>query len=132
MRTDFKYVFDPVFLFSLALYTLNKLSFSSSHYFGSEFFAFYLNDMLLIPVLLPTILFLSRIMNFRRDNYPPRLIEIAIPLSIWSIAFEWVGPHLFGKGSSDPLDVIAYSVGGLLCWLIWNRCNFLAIATLQK
>ena len=61
-----------------------------------------------------------------RDFYsPPMLWEIIVPLAIWSIAFELIGPFYFGKGTSDPLDIFAYCFGGLISWLIWNRGNLL-------
>lgn len=50
-------------------------------------------------------------------------LEIIVQLAIWSIAFELIGPFYFGKGTSDPIDVFAYCLGGLSSWIIWNRGN---------
>ncbi len=125
MKSDFKYLLDPLFLSSLVLYLLNKLSFLSFIKLRYNFTTFYLNDLLLIPVLLPAILFLSKSLYFRTNNDPPKLIEIVVPLLIWSLAFEFIGPNFFYKGTSDLFDVIAYSVGGFISWLIWNRVNIL-------
>jgi hypothetical protein len=52
-------------------------------------------------------------------------LEIVILLVIWSIAFEVIGPFYFVKGTTDPLDVLAYCIGGFLSWVIYNHCNFL-------
>jgi hypothetical protein len=125
MGTNFKYILNPIFLFSSALYTANKLLIFPFNFINCKFTRFYLNDLLLVPVLLPIILFFSRVLRFRRDNFPPRFIEIVIPVAIWSIAFEFIGPHFFGKGTSDPFDVLAYCMGGFLSWLAWNRSSFI-------
>jgi len=125
MKNDFKYIRDPLFLFSLALYSLNKFFLPLSNYFGTNFLHFYLNDVLLVPVLLPIILYSSRIFGFRKDDRPPRFIELTIPLLLWSIAFEFIGPRFFKLGFSDPLDIVCYCSGGIFSWIIWNKRRFL-------
>jgi hypothetical protein len=125
MKANFKYILDPLFLFSSTLYTVNKLSLFPPYWWGQKFIVAYLNDVLLIPVILPIILFFSRILKFREEYSPPMLMEIVIPLAIWSIAFEFIGPYFLEKGTSDPFDVLAYCVGGLVSWVIWNRSIFL-------
>jgi hypothetical protein len=125
MDGKFKYLLDPLFLFSLTLYSLNKLPFLSHKFWNSELCDCYLNDLLTVPVLVPIILFFSKIFKFR-DNYsPPTLLEIIVPLTIWSVAFELIGPFYFAKGISDPIDVLAYFLGGLASWIFWNRSNLL-------
>lgn len=121
INNRFKYQLDPLFLASSAVYAVNRLGFLSPRILGYEFTNFYLNDALLAPVVLPVILTLSRILKLRPDTSAPKLVEIAIPLTIWSLAFELVGPFVFQKGTPDPLDVLAYCAGGLVCWLVWNR-----------
>ncbi len=125
MYPNFKYILDPLFLISSTLYILNNLLFLPLSCWDHKFINFYFNDVLLVPVILPIILFFSRIFKLREKYSPPKLIEIAIPLVIWSIAFELIGPYFFKKGTADPLDVLAYCIGGLLCWIIWNRSSFL-------
>jgi len=125
MHSKFKYLLDPLFILSLAIYAANKSSIlgitSNSHGFGSH----YLNDLLLIPVLVPIILFSTRLLGYRDSHFPPTFLEILTMLVIWAIAFELIGPLFFGKGISDPLDVLAYSIGGLISWIIWNRRHLL-------
>ncbi len=120
MDVKFRYLKDPLFLFSFALYIMNKLLLFSFNWWGSKFVNSYLNDFLLIPVLIPIILYVSKRLNCRKYSSPPMLVEIIIPLVIWSIAFEFIGP-LFIKGISDPFDVLAYCIGGFFSWLFWNR-----------
>ena len=123
MDIKFKYLLDPLFLFSLTLYTINKSSFLRPEFWSCKFCNYYLNDLLLVPVLVPIILFFSRPFKFRKDYSPPMFLEIIVPLAIWSIAFELIGPFYFGKGTSDLVDVFAYCLGGLTSWIIWNRGN---------
>lgn len=121
MDVKFRYLLDPLFLFAFALYIVNKLLLFSFNWWGSKFVNSYLNDFLLIPVLIPIILYVSKRLNCRKYSFPPMFVEIIIPLVIWSIAFEFIGPFYVKKGISDPFDVLAYCLGGFFSWLFWNR-----------
>ena len=121
MDRKFEYLLDPLFLFSLTIYSMNKLSFLKFGFWNYKFCTCYLNDLLLVPVVVPIVLFFSKVLKLRDIYSPPMFLEILVPLAIWSIAFELVGPFYFGKGTSDPLDILAYCLGGLISWLIWNR-----------
>ena len=124
MGIKFKYLLDPLFLFSLILYSMNKSSFLKFGFWNYKFCTYYLNDLLLVPVVVPIILYFSRVFKLRDIYSPPTFLEIIVPLTMWSIAFELIGPFCFGKGTSDPLDVLAYCLGGLISWLIWNQDDF--------
>jgi hypothetical protein len=76
--------------------------------------------MLLVPVVIPVVLLFTRAVK-DRSSYPPSILEIVIPLAIWSIIFEFLGPYYIGRGTSDPLDVVAYFFGGLVSWIVWNK-----------
>lgn len=132
MERKFKFLLDPLFLFSLTLYSINKLSLLGSEFWNDEYSNYYLNDLLLVPVLVPIILYVSRILNFRDGYAPPNGLEIILPLAIWSIAFELVGPFCFGKGTADPVDVLVYWLGGLTSWIIWNRGSLLNSSNTQN
>ena len=123
LHNDFKYLSDPLFQLSSMTYVFNKISLFFSY--GSDwvrvFIASYLSDLLLVPVTIPIILFCSKALGLRPQSLPPSLLELAIPVLIWSIAFEVIGPRVFGRGVSDPVDVVAYCVGGFVSWLIWRR-----------
>ena len=59
----------------------------------------------------------------RRDDAPPRAIEIVIPLILWSWIFEIWLPNagLFrGKVVSDYHDIWAYAAGAALSSVIWK------------
>ena len=125
MGIKFKYLLDPLFLFSLTIYSMNKLSLYKFGPWSYKFCTYYLNDLLLVPVVMPIVLFFSKILKLRDIYSPPTFLEIIVPLAIWSIAFELIGPFFFGKGTPDPSDVLAYCLGGLISWLIWNRDDFI-------
>jgi hypothetical protein len=119
MRT-FKYIQDPVFLASAGIYGLNRLLLRL-HTPAPSFIRFHLNDLLLVPVALPIVLFGLRILKVRPVHLPPTLSEVLVAAAIWSMSFEVIGPAVFHRGTSDELDVLAYVVGGLISWSIWNR-----------
>ena len=124
MDKKFKFLFDPIFLFSSSLYIINKAILSNYEFWKYNFFKNYLNDILLVPVLVPIILFFLYVFKFRKNPSPPVLLEILLPLGIWAIAFEIIGPFYFGKGTSDPIDVLAYCFGGLISWEVWKHDYF--------
>ena len=131
IKVRFRFILDPLFLFSLTLYMVNKLSLFTPPWWGNRFINAYLNDVLLVPVILPIILLFSRMLT-SRDNYsPPMLGEVLIVLAIWSTAFEFIGPRFFQKGISDPFDVLAYCIGGLISWAVWNRPIFASVGRLD-
>jgi len=125
MNKKFKYLLDPLFVFSLILYSMNKTSFLKFDFWSNKFCNYYLNDLLLVPVIMPIVLLFSRVLKLRDIYSPPTFQEIILPLAIWSIAFELIAPFCFGKGTSDPLDVFAYCLGGLISWFVWNRGHIL-------
>ncbi len=120
-RRDFKYLQDRLFLGSGVVYLLNLLFISNWQWAGQSIARNFLNDLLLVPVALPLILFSSHILKIRSGSSPPTLLEIFIPTTIWAIAFEFVGPNVFNKGTSDSLDIAAYFLGGCVAWGVWNR-----------
>jgi hypothetical protein len=132
MGIKFKYLLDPLFLFSFTIYSMNKFSLFNFGLWNYKFCTYYLNDLLLIPVVVPIVLFFSKVLKLRDIYSPPAFLEIIVPLAIWSIAFELVGPFYFGKGTSDPSDVLAYCLGGLISWLIWNRDDFIYFMVNKK
>lgn len=111
----FAYLRDPAFLVALAAYSLNQ--FWLKRVSASPFLHAHFNDLLLMPAALPPVLWLHRQLGWRRHDEPPRWAEMFGHLAIWSLICEVVGPHWLKLGTSDPLDVLAYTVGGVTaCW----------------
>ena len=117
----FQYLRDKTFVAGWCLYAFNRWLLKPSLPASETFFRGHFNDLLLIPCVLPPLLLLHRKLSLRHTDAPPRAREIALHLLVWSIYFELIGPLLLKRATGDPLDVLAYCAGGLVCWAIWNR-----------
>jgi hypothetical protein len=113
----FRYWQDPLCLTGGALYVLNR--FLVKPHVHSSFFHGHFNDLLLIPCALPLVLGLQRWLGWRRHDGPPTPWEILFHLAVWSVLFEWIGPHLLPV-TGDPWDVLAYAVGAAAAALWWH------------
>jgi hypothetical protein len=117
----FRYIRDPLFVVCTVLYVVNRWLVKLRPAVGEAFFRSYLNDLLLIPCALPPMLFLHRHLSLRpHDSFPTRG-EVMLHLVVWSLYCEWVGPVIQHQGIGDPLDVLAYWIGGIGSWALWNR-----------
>jgi hypothetical protein len=117
----FKYLRDPLFVFSLLLYVLNRLLLRPL--FSSLFLDGYLNDLLCIPFWVPIMLFVMRRCGLRRDDGPPVACEILIPVVLWSIIFELWLPFTSafrGLAFADPVDIFCYTVGAMIAAALWT------------
>lgn len=118
----FRYFGDPVCIGSILIYALNRW-YLKPHHLGGAFTHGYLNDLLCLPLFLPLILYVQKLLGLRRHYDPPRLWEIVQHAIIFSVIFEVIlprYPHYF-RTTADPLDALAYLVGGLVGWVIWRR-----------
>jgi hypothetical protein len=113
----FGYGRDPLFLMCCALYAVNRWAIKP--HVHSPFLHGQFNDLLLIPCALPLVLWLQRQLGLRQHDAPPTVGEIAFHLVAWSLLMEVVGPHLV-RVTGDPLDVLAYAVGGALAGIGWH------------
>ena len=115
----FAYGRDPLFLLGCALYALNRWWMKPRMHIA--FLHDHFNDLWLIPCALPLLLLFQRRLGLRDHDRPPTWGEIAFHLVVWSILFEWAGPHIIRWTTGDPWDAAAYCIGGVLagCW--WNR-----------
>lgn len=115
----FRYLRDGLFLAASTCYGLNRWCFKPllpSHFLRGQF-----NDLLLIPAALPLILWIQRKANLRKQDEAPTWSEIFLHLVVWSVICEFIGPVFFHRGTADPLDLIAYTVGGIASGVWWNR-----------
>ncbi len=117
------YLRDPLFVSCVALYFVNRWMLKPL--FPCAFVNGYVNDLLCIPFWLPITLYLMRSLKLRGGDGPPDGGEIIVCLLVWSFVFELVVPQLRlfkGVAFTDPLDILAYTVGALLAavyWRIW-------------
>lgn len=117
----FRYLKDPLFLFCLVLYFVNRWVLKP--YFPNEFSRCYLNDVICLPFWVPIMLFLMRKIGLRRVDTPPTGGELIIPLLLWSGVFELILPRLdFFRplATSDYRDILCYTVGAALAAIAWR------------
>ena len=114
----FAYWLDPLCLICCGFYALNRWIVKPRVH--SAFLRGQFDDMLLIPCALPLVLWLQRKLRLRNHDLPPTPAEIFFHLLVWSVLFEVIGPHIM-RVTGDPLDVLAYVVGGIAAGLWWNR-----------
>ena len=114
----FGYLTDPLFLVCCGLYGLNRWVLKP--HLHLVFLRSWFNDLLLVPCAVPIVFWLFRRMDLRRVDDPPRLSELCWILVVWSLLFEWIGPSLVARATSDWRDVIMYWMGGLFAWGFWR------------
>jgi hypothetical protein len=118
----FAYLRDRLFLVCCALYAINR--WVVKPHVDNWFIQGYFNDVLLIPCALPPLLLAQRWLRLRLDDEPPRPGEIFFQWAVWSVLFEWIGPHIMHV-VGDPWDVVAYAAGGVVAGLWWRRSQWL-------
>lgn len=117
----FRYLFDPICLTAIALFAINRWLLKPND-IAPAFTHGYVNDLLCLPIFLPVSLRLQRRLGVRRDDGPPRLWEVVQHAVVFSIVFEVLLPRTPGfVSTADPLDAVAYFVGGLVAWALWRR-----------
>jgi hypothetical protein len=116
----FAYWRDRLFIVCCVLYAVNRWGVKPLVHSG--FFHGQFNDLLLIPCALPPLLWLQRKLRLRSHDAPPTPGEIAFHLIVWSLLFEFAGPHIMHV-TGDIRDVAAYTVGAAFSGLWWNRAE---------
>jgi hypothetical protein len=68
------------------------------------------------------ILYAQRRIGLRRHDAPPRTWEILQHWLVFSVVFEIVIPRFprHFRSTADPLDVVAYLVGGAVAAALWK------------
>jgi hypothetical protein len=86
----FRYLLDPLFLFCLVTYFVNRFVFKAIWKGG--FVHDHLNDLICIPFWVPIMLFAQKMARLRPTDDRPHAGEIVIPLILWSWIFEILLP----------------------------------------
>ncbi|MBV9850561.1 MAG: hypothetical protein JO250_12890 [Armatimonadetes bacterium] len=122
----FRYLRDPLFLFCVALYFVNRLILKPHIHGGfiGTFLHGSLNDLICIPFWVPIMVWTMRILGLRTSDAPPRGAEILVPVLLWSWFFELLLPTLGPfrhLATCDPDDILCYTLGALFAALFWGR-----------
>jgi len=117
----FRYLRDPLFLFCVATYFVNRLVLK--RIWESGFVHEHLNDLICIPFWVPIMVFAQRRVGLRDGDFAPTASEILIPLIIWSWVFEIILPAtriLGDRCVADYRDVFCYALGSMLAFVFWT------------
>jgi hypothetical protein len=77
-------------------------------------------DFLLVPALLPPVLWLFATLKLRESQLFPTWTEILFHTIWWSLFFEFIGPQLLHRGTGDYRDIIAYGLGAIGAGIFWK------------
>lgn len=128
----FSYLQDRLFILSLMAYALNRLVirphlnwFIQSYlHWAWPLLHSHFDDLLLMPVALPVVLWLQRLGGLRTHDRPPGWGEAFFHFVIWSVMCKVVGPGFFKLGVADPWDILFFAAGGVAACFWWNRRAF--------
>lgn len=125
----FGYLRDRLFLCTLPAYAVNRLL-VLPHFSGFlharaplawSFLHSHFDDLLLMPVALPVILWVQRLTGLRTHDRPPAWREMFMHLAVWSVMAKVIGPYYCHIGVADPWDVLYFTAGGAGACAWWNR-----------
>ncbi len=88
-----------------------------------SFFSNYLGDLLALPVYLPLSLYLALKIQLIPANFQISPIQIVGTGIIFGILFEGVVPAINSSATRDPLDILAYFVGGLMVYSVGSQIS---------
>ena len=104
---------------SFLLYLINKYYLRMVFYY--PFFRFYFNDVLAGIVILAYSNIVISLSNVKFNLYS--LKNIIVFNLVIGLFWEYVTPLYYSKSTGDPLDVVAYVVGGIVYYLIIKISN---------
>ena len=104
---------------SFLLYLINKHYLRMVFYY--PFFRFYFNDVLAGIVILAYSNIVISLSNVKFNLYS--LKNIIVFNLVIGLFWEYVTPLYYSKSTGDPLDVVAYVVGGIVYYLIIKISN---------
>jgi hypothetical protein len=82
----------------------------------------YIGDILALPVYLPLSFYLSYKLDLVVPSFRLNHLHILGAVLLFSLIFEGILPMIDESTTGDPLDILAYSLGGLLVYVI-NTCG---------
>jgi hypothetical protein len=117
----FRYLRDPLFLFCVIIYFVNRWAFKAI--WDRGFVHEHLNDLICLPFWVPIMLSGQRCFGLSDSDERPRPRELIIPLIVWSWVFEIILPRTAVMGGwcvADHADILYYAIGALSAGLFWK------------
>jgi len=113
-----KLLLNPFFLVAIALYLVNRflLPLLNLKYYQVP----YLNDTLCLPVVLTLTLWLQQKLFSRSYRHRLNAVQVIFAVLYFAVFFEGILPILSDRYTRDYWDVLAYAVGGVLFYFLFN------------
>lgn len=92
-----------------------------THWWLPDVVRFHLADVLALPLELTLILYFMRRWYFRQPSFVLPASWIVSTWVVFAVWFEVILPLFDHRATADPLDVLAYGVGGFIFWRWLNR-----------
>ena len=74
----------------------------------------------MLPCAVPLVIRIYAALDLRESTAPPSLPEIVWLGLLWSVMAEGLAPLWLTRSTADPLDLLAYTLGGFMLWLRWH------------
>lgn len=112
MNRFLKGYFIASLLIGLTVYIAQK-----SKYLLPDIIRFYLNDFLIIPIVLTISLYILRWSKNNKNYYIPLSI-VLYSCFLYSFLFEYFLPKFHARYTSDFIDVILYFASGIIFYIL--------------
>lgn len=113
----------------LTYYYIFSLLLGTTIYFGQRYevplpriVRFYMNDFLIVPIILTTSLFILRWSRNDR-NYQISIWIVLYLCALYSVIFEYFLPKFHPRYTADSIDVILYFASGLIFYAFQKNKN---------
>ena len=83
---------------------------------------FYINDFLIVPIILTTSLFILR-WSRNDKNYQISIWIVLYLCALYSVIFEYFLPKFHLRYTADSIDVILYFASGLIFYILQKNKN---------
>jgi hypothetical protein len=114
-----KLLLNPLFVISVLLFLTNQWLEHIGIFIPLLFS--YLDDLLVMPIVLTLTLLFQRMVTFRNPAYTYSAWHVVVAVAYFALMFELVLPRYLARYTSDPIDVLAYAVGGALFYFFINQ-----------
>lgn len=111
----------PLFWLCALLYAFSCVNRYWATWHLPTFINSYLGDLMNLPLELTLVLWVMRRFYFRQPSFVVPVSWIVATWAVDALWFELLMPYFKPSMTADPLDVVAYALGGLLFWRWMNR-----------
>lgn len=111
--------FSKIFWVSLLLFVINQLLERAGIFI--PFIHSYLDDFLCPSIVLGFTLSFQQQLTYRAAQYRFAPAHVVAFVLWYFVLFEWVFPSYDDRHFSDPMDLLAYTAGGLLFYFLGNK-----------